>query len=406
MRIIFFCLTFCIGQFYSNSVTAETGKDETYLAGYIVTNLSDTISGFILLKDHFFNTRNCFFKPNESSTPKQYLPKEISAYGVKGQKYFKRTTIESQSTTVDVFLECIFSGSSSLFYFEKDFFLEKQGRMQKLTIDKRMVTKDSRTFSVSVNTYRSYLQEAMNDCQTIHDLISSSDLSKDDLTKLFLAYYKCNGQLFYQFESKNNSSKINFSLAIGTALSSVAVSNGGGSYYFLDDKGPTFTYPFVASFLVEFSQISIKDKIKVRTGLVVSFNNNKLIYEQTGNLIYDLTIKNIRLEIPIVARYNFSESNKGLYLIGGLGINTFLKWDESLQVRVYSTGFVVSDSSDLHRGLLFPSIMGGFGYNFEINSRTLFVETDYNGAQILNKESDNSPATSFTNFGIRVGMIF
>jgi hypothetical protein len=381
-------------------------QDDEFLPGYVVTSKGDTIQGSILIKDHFFNTRNCFFKQTESSTPKQYLIEEVSAYGIKGKKYFKRATIKSQSATADVFLECIISGSSSLFSFEKSFFLEHQGKIQELSIDKRMVTKENRTFAVNVNTYRSYLQEALNDCQTIHSLISSSDLTRKDLKKIFLAYYACNGQPFSEFESDNTGYKVNFNLAIGTALSSVAVSGGGGSYYFLDGKGPTFTYPIVVNFLFEFSQISIKDKFKVRTGLVVFFSNNKLIFEQTGNLIYDLTIDNIRLELPIVARYNLGTSNKGFYLVGGFGLNTFLKWDENLQVKVYSTGYVVSDSSDLHRGLLFPSLMGGTGYNFAINNRNLFVEADYNGTQILNKKSDNSPTSSFTNFGIRVGMSF
>jgi len=135
-------------------------------------------------------------------------------------------------------------------------------------------------------------------------------------------------------------------------------------------------------------------------------NSNKLIYEiPNGNLIYDLTIKSIRLEIPIVAKYNLFEENKGPYILAGFGLNTFVSWDDKLQVKAYSSGNVISEHSDLDNSNLLPSIGGGLGYNLQINSRPLFIELNYNGAQII-QSKPNSSAVYVTNYEFKIGFIF
>src|SRR5690242_13856117 len=85
-------------------------NDEQFLPGYIVQSSGDTLSGYVLVKDHFFNTRNCVFRPENANSSKPYLPGEVLAYGIRNKGYYKLSEISTSTGLTKVFLECIVQG--------------------------------------------------------------------------------------------------------------------------------------------------------------------------------------------------------------------------------------------------------------------------------------------------------
>lgn len=406
MRANSFLTIVCVAVTISISTFGQE-KNDAFTVGYVVSLQGDTLTGSIQFMDHFSSSQTCTFKPKGTSDIINYTPSELRSFGIKGKKYFVAQEISEDNATVKVFLECIIRGDVSLFYYQDRFFiLKSDSEMDELLILEKSVKRDDKVFNVEVEAFKGTLQEAMNDCSTISQNIKSTDLNKKDLTKLFVEYYNCTMQGYNIFESVEYKIKLNTYLSLGSGLSGLKISKGLGSYAYLNDKKPTYTVPLFISFIVEYSQLSTKDKLRIRTGLMATFCTNELSYDLIpNNVSFELTIETIRLELPILVKYNLNGNRNGTYFFAGMGLNTFIKWDETLLVKSFSSANVLSEFSDLDKSILFPSLIGGLGYNLKINNHPVFIEFDYNGTQILKGKSISTLAF-ITNFGFKIGYSF
>ncbi len=118
--IVFFLFT-------TYSIQAQTD----FRPGYIIRSSGDTLSGEIDYRGDLTMGLNCTFKSNIDKSVKSYNPDEILEYRFINGKYFISRELTINSIKKRVFLQFLFKGKISLFYFRDavadHYFIDKKG---------------------------------------------------------------------------------------------------------------------------------------------------------------------------------------------------------------------------------------------------------------------------------------
>jgi hypothetical protein len=381
-------------------------QDDEFLPGYIVMSKGDTIQGYILVKDHFSNTHSCTFKTLNSEDSREYSPGELMSYGVKGKAYFVSAEVSTGDSMVKIFLDCIVSGDVSLFYVQNRYFIESQKKIEELTITKRDVKQGDKIYNVEVESYKGLLQESMKECKDIFKYLEKTKLNKKDLSELFIAYNICTKHPYKEFSNDENKVKLSVGLSAGYVASGLKLNSSLDSYSYINGMN-SFSPSLSTSFILKVSNIDIKDRFSFQTGIVLTFNNNRIYDEKkTSNLVYDLNIESIRIEIPFTVAYDIVKGRRGsTYFFLGFGLNSFIKWDETLSIKILSTSFLLDEKSELENNPFFFSMMGGLGQRFNTPRGAIILELGYNWSQILvTKEKPHS--AYLNNISLSAGILF
>jgi hypothetical protein len=73
--------------------------------GYYITNNMDTVIGQIAVKSGSENAKACTFRENNSSSSQNFMPGQILAYRVIGDKYYISKSVTINGVKNVVFLE-------------------------------------------------------------------------------------------------------------------------------------------------------------------------------------------------------------------------------------------------------------------------------------------------------------
>jgi len=358
------------------SLMAQGNKD-TYLPGYVITTKNDSLRGFILIQDNYFNSINCVFKTSQDGNTTTYSADQLVSYGTDDKKYYYyagNVGLEGKPEK-KVFLECIVKGKNSLFYNVNQFYLKSQSGVVELTTQEHTITRDSKTFTTQLPVFRSTLQNEMKDCGAIYDYLQTTKLERKSLTELFVKYNECVGVQSVVFKKNLKGGVVHWGFSLGvtaTQLTFTSVDNPNADYHFLNNSGPGSTN-LTPSFWTEFSLSN--PRFRLRTGATF-YNANYRSYSETATDIRELTIKSLRLEIPLHAKYVFSKRNTGMYAIGGLGVNAFLQWDPLLTITTPPNPNV-NNITNLKTNPIVANLMGGIGYEYQAGKFKLFAEANY-----------------------------
>ena len=85
--------------------------------GYIITNINDTIYGYISFDGAAKNAFQCIFKEQPEGSLENYSPGEIQAFRFINSKYFSTDYIEIENTITPVFLEWLIRGEANVLSF-------------------------------------------------------------------------------------------------------------------------------------------------------------------------------------------------------------------------------------------------------------------------------------------------
>lgn len=205
--------------------------------GFIITLQKDTVYGQIDFRTDQMNAKRCTFKMNEEAEPQTYHPFEILGYRFTDDgKYYISKSVKLKSTDVPkpVFLECLFQGMKSLYYYEVDsktpvYFVESGDEMIKVDAPALSKNVSRYQFSGQKDRYIPILHYAFEDCPELADKIDHTPFSHKGLVNLAKEYHyaMCKSEEdCTEFEVKNYESGIKWYFMPYAGLGAYTVPGG------------------------------------------------------------------------------------------------------------------------------------------------------------------------------------
>ena len=147
---------------YIGSIQAQ----RDYRKGYIITNMNDTIHGWIDYRGDIRNARICSFRETETGQATDYSPWDISAYRFIDSKFYVSKNIGAADAPNQIFLEYLVNGMANLYYYREDnvneyYYIEKDGHFHELKIDEIEVDVRGSTRTMPIHSYVGVLQAAL-----------------------------------------------------------------------------------------------------------------------------------------------------------------------------------------------------------------------------------------------------
>lgn len=389
------------------SVSGQTNsKSSKYTPGYILTQENDTLWGLVFLQDHVFNTSECIFKVSSEGEEQNFLPDEIKGYGVKDGTVFRAGLT---TDTKAVFFQYKVIGKYSLLYYRDTYYVESEGILEELTVSQEKVNVDSRTFAKAKEEYKYLLRAKMIDCYEIDRYLKATDFNLESLARLFENYAKCSSSTVKVYKHDTDKMKIRLGISVGVMGSVFDMIPGSSARYVFTEFGsPKISLSFVPSALVEFSFPALTQKASVRTGITFYSAKNEYsrLREEPGLVdLQEVTVTSSRIEVPLYLRYAFTRKGRGPYVIGGLGMNRFVRW-ETLRVHTLEPG-IVSTFSDLEQRNFYINYLIGGGVDFPLGNKIVLGELIYGFAPyLLDGTGTPMPTAWFQTVSFSAGVLF
>jgi hypothetical protein len=246
IKILFLLLIFC----------TEAFSQHAYKPGYIIKKDGTQEEGFIKVKSSGYNAKKCKFQKDKKTHPRVYLPEEIAGYFLLDSKYFESKNIFINGVQRDVFLECLISGTASIYYTVLNtadhFYLEKEGKLVEIENNKVEIIKRGASYEAPSNQYKKILNESFKDCPTVVQKLDSVDFSKKSLVFLSKEYNECvYPDAQYIIYQKNIQKKqLNLGLDFSSGITKLNYSQNFGNI----DMPPTNTFQFNINSQIELDE--------------------------------------------------------------------------------------------------------------------------------------------------------
>ena len=177
--------------------------------GYVITNESDTLHGFIDYRGDLRLSAACVFKENFNSDPVRYAPGEIFSYRFQQGKYYISKELVREDGSEYRFLEFLVNGIADLYYYRSEkgdhYLIEKEdGSMQELTNELKEVYIEGVRYSRESKQYIGMLKATFSDCLEVQSDIESAKLSHKSLIDITSTYhdYVCEGEQCIIYEKE------------------------------------------------------------------------------------------------------------------------------------------------------------------------------------------------------------
>lgn len=231
-------------------VTAQ----KNYIPGYVISSRGDTLRGLIDYRNWEKNPDKISFKASADAEPLSYTPLDISQFTVADEIYYSGIvpTLVSHAGTsrlstdpvihrkVDTtFLQALFRGDKSLFYFKnqdgvESFYITGNQGFE-LLLYKRYLRNHEGGQAITENkTFTGQLALYLDDCHTIQSKLQKSEYDKNSLTRLFKYYYGCSDAKI-EFEKVRETVKTEIGVIAGASLTTL---NFSGDYHTYLVKAP------------------------------------------------------------------------------------------------------------------------------------------------------------------------
>jgi hypothetical protein len=339
---------------------------ENYLPGFIIKMNGDTATGFIDYRNWSVNPNSIYFKSEISSSRVKYNALSISAFAVADELYVSaiiitevsptkisdlEKTAELKFSTDTTFLQTLYNGKKSLYYYKnsygKEQFYFKQGSLYELLIYKQYLKVKPEDGSKSVaenNRYIGQLSIYLNDCPTIQQKLSSAQYHKTSLANIFKYYYECT-QSATEFQKDIEKITAKFGILGGMTLSTIKYTSSGYPYLENTDynysANPSIGISLNLIFPRNRNKWSLNNELIFSTFLVSGYcdeykNPNEYRYTST-------TIGNSHIKLNNMLRYKVPVKN--LFLFFNAGISNGILINETNQMtqrsKYYSSERIV-----------------------------------------------------------------
>lgn len=272
-KIIFnlFGIILCMFQFFT------CAGQENYVAGYIINNNAEKISGFIDYRNWEINPKSVKFKTCADCNPTSYFPTQISEFGVENDVYqsgivkVETSPIRLNELTDDykfsfgkdtAFLQLHFKGNVALLQYKNEFgreyyYVKKDNEITLLEYKKY---KNYNSGSVLIEENKRFLGQLkifLNDCSAIDNKLENTKYELRSLKELFTFYYKCSNSKT-SYSSKEDKTIFSYGVFAGVTSST------------LKFKGENFDYLTNANF-----NSSINPTLGLFGDFILKRNNGK-----------------------------------------------------------------------------------------------------------------------------------
>jgi hypothetical protein len=180
-----------------------------YRPGYIVKLDGKTEEGLINLCGSESNAKKCEFKKDSKSDLEVYLPGSIAAYRIHNSKYFVSKKVLIENVDKVLFLECLISGKSTIYYIQLDsqehYFIELDGTLYEINNKEIVKVEFYRPDQIRrSNQYKGVLRYLFKDCPPVFEKVNNADFSKKSLINLSKEYheYICKDEPCIIYEKK------------------------------------------------------------------------------------------------------------------------------------------------------------------------------------------------------------
>jgi len=273
----------------------------------------------------------------------KYSPADIKAYKIDNNKYYVSKNIEINDTKKQVFLEFLVDGIVNLYYLngeEGDFYyIEKDGRLIKLSNDKELIKNDGSTYVKYSQQYKGVLRYLFQDSPEIQDDINRAQFDYKPLIKLTREYhnYVCSDYECIDY-SKSTAHKIFFEPAIGIVFSGLNLHTSSDH-----------AWSVRPALLLNLRILPLKsfNRLHFITGLTYSSVNfggdfHNYIYDNIVERNYRIFMKFNYLSIPVNFEFMLSAKKIQPFVSLGFSSNFIIKPDYSI-ASVYSVDYKEED---------------------------------------------------------------
>ena len=248
-------------------------SQENFEPGYIVKHNGDSISGLIRVYDWDFNPTSITFKDSNSGEVKNYTTADLKRFKA-GKFYFITETVETETTnskinkisegaelnfeTRTVFLQCIYLGNKSLYYYADqegvyNLFIKVDNKIELLIYKRYLRTNGlavsnpngknsapglATEYAVHNKKFAGQLMVYFNNDDLLTPLIKKANYDLNEIAAIFDKYYSI--EMFQNFEFKKDPSK--------KAKINIGVFGGYSNYQLSFESSVSFEYLTGANF--------------------------------------------------------------------------------------------------------------------------------------------------------------
>jgi hypothetical protein len=224
---------------------------QRFMAGYIVTNKNDTVTGFIKFDDWVSNPREIVFKKNKQASTEIMSPTTIKEFKVKNERYVSRVVSYNTASTDLLFLsanllppmvsDTVFLGVNIIDRINmyelvrpnlyKHYFIESGDKIEELIQYKHFVENN---IVQTDDFYKATLKKFAQNCDKVFSNIEETLFSDKNLFKIVsLINKECGQQKASNVYIKNaRKNRVSFGITAGVGVSNVSF-KGSGYYNYL-----------------------------------------------------------------------------------------------------------------------------------------------------------------------------
>ncbi len=347
---------------------------KNYLPGSIISLNGDTLKGFIDYRNWEKNPDNIHFSKSAEGEAEIFTPIEISEFIVLDEIYvgaivkaevspFVTNDLqydpEFQFETDTIFLQTIFRGAKSLYYYKnrvgnENFYFEHNNEIIHLDYKRYLKEQVNENVIAENKRYIGQLAVYLGDCPSIQSKLKNTKYNKESLEKLYLYYYDCTKQ-DVEFERTVEKARIEKSILAGMTLSTI---NFKSDYYDYSDHYNYLVnvdYPMSVNFTLGISLDVVLPRNRGRWSLCndiifSSFKTEGTYTDYEHGNKYTITNTEIGfsyLKIYSQGRYRYPIKKFLVYMNAGLSFGFSLTEVNSKrsEIKFYNTERVVVDKA-------------------------------------------------------------
>ena len=329
--------------------------------GYYADDSTKTIGVKIIDRGSILNAESCQVEKKDSTFT--FSPYEINEYGISKDLIYVARSIQSSDTIKRVFLEVLYKGKTSLYFYQdknyKTFFISK---------DSASLVEIPRKRDKEKHYYQSVLSEVTNDCPEVADAIELVTYRRKSLTELINRYNNCEDKPFPFFK---------FGVLGGYELSGLANTSQVNPSLL-----ENFDYQFNGFFIIGvFADLPlIPTNYSIHTELYHSSHSFSESATKDDE-IYDLTVNQNSLKMPILLRYTFNRGKINPFINAGGIIGFNYENENAIYITNKSTNTIEINKLE-NISVISPFQYGfsaGGGIERKINNKNaLFLELRFN----------------------------
>ncbi|MGV3586392.1 MAG: hypothetical protein ACO1OF_05275 [Adhaeribacter sp.] len=322
--------------FYSLLLTSFAQTD--FRPGYVITNTSDTLTGFINYKGFIANTKECTFKANLNDKSTTFSPSQISAYRFNSDKFYVSNSYLNFKSNSPIFLEYLLRGRVNLFQYRDDsgdhFVISKDTLILELDNTEKRVNVNGTQYISNPHLYKGQLRALMGDHLALFHEIDKTDFNIASLMKIVKKYNdQSQKAISIQFEEKKRPYKFNFGIHSSYGKPNLYLNDFTyqPNHYGISKANFNTNYSFTVGVLLDIHLLEMNDKLHFLVEPAyskTSFGSDVTKKSGTYNSYHNtININLTALRLPFSLKYSFNSLawKTQPFLRGGVAHYKFLK---------------------------------------------------------------------------------